>query len=117
MARGGARPGAGRKRGAKSSKTQEIALKAAEDGLTPIEVLLSAMRMAWDDAQNAIEREERVKMAKTAADIAKEAAPYVHPKMAPKAPDDDGKVINITLVGALTDGDNAQAPAATSGTA
>ena len=96
MANGGARPGAGRKPGGKNKRTQEIALKAAQEGATPIEVMLGAMRMAWTEAQQLEDKLEQVKAAKAAADIAKEAAPYVHPKMAPK-PTDDGTGADYTV--------------------
>ena len=43
MARGGARPGAGRKAGSVTRRTREIA-EAALEGLTPLEYLLSVMR-------------------------------------------------------------------------
>lgn len=73
MARGGARQGAGRKLGAVSEQTRlrkEIAAKAASEGVTPLEVMLTAMRNhvaaeKWD----------------AAAAIAKDAAPYVHPRL------------------------------------
>lgn len=67
--RGGARPGAGRKKGSATAKTREIANKAAESGLTPLEYLISVMQ----DETN--ERKERVSAA-----IA--AAPYIHPRLA-----------------------------------
>lgn len=95
MAHGGARPGAGRKRGAKSQKTQEIALKAANDGITPIEVMLGAMRELWEAAQGEKDPEHRLKLAKSAAEAAKEAAPYVHPKIAAKSADDGGNGLSL----------------------
>lgn len=69
--RGGHRKGAGRPRGAATRKTREIADKASKDGLTPLEVMLKAMRehatkKDWD----------------AAASIAKDAAPYMHAKLA-----------------------------------
>jgi hypothetical protein len=71
MARGGARKGAGRPRGAVSKKSQEIAATAIAEGITPLEVMLKAMR-------NHAEEGEWSK----AAFIAKDAAPYVHPRLA-----------------------------------
>lgn len=70
-ARGGARPGAGRKKGALTKRTQEIVAKASAEGITPLEVMLGAMREAWDNGDK-----------KEAATIAKDAAPFVHPKLA-----------------------------------
>ena len=71
MGHGGARPGSGRKKGSLTTKTQELLAKAALDGITPLEVMLKAMRLhaedsKWDEA----------------AGIAKDAAPYIHPRLA-----------------------------------
>jgi hypothetical protein len=68
---GGRRKGAGRKPGAKTKKTQEIAARAAEQGVTPLEVLLGAMRLYHERGQIAL-----------ACAAAKDAAPYVHPRLA-----------------------------------
>lgn len=78
---GGARKNAGRKAGSCTTKTREIANKAIEGGITPIEYLLSVMRD--------VSAEPNVRM-----DAAKSAAPYVHPRLASE---------NITLSG---DNDN-----------
>ena len=72
--RGGRRPGAGRPPGSKNRKSSEIAREAMEAGITPIEVMLSAMRDLWDEGTSEAKRE--------AARIAKDAAPYVHPRLA-----------------------------------
>lgn len=71
MARGGARPGAGRKKGTANKRTRDIADQAAADGLTPLEVMLKAMRAA--DAEG---------NAREAAQYAQMAAPYIHPRLA-----------------------------------
>lgn len=68
MPRGGKREGAGRRAGAVSTKTREVADKAIEDGLTPLEFMLQVMR------DESAERGERLEMAKA-------AAPYIHPKL------------------------------------
>ncbi|MEH6697208.1 MAG: hypothetical protein V7672_00770 [Brevundimonas sp.] len=68
MARGGARPGAGRKPGATTKKTREIADRAAAEGVTPLEYMLTILR---DDEQPPAMRFE----------AAKAAAPFVHPKL------------------------------------
>ncbi len=81
MPRGGPRPGGGRPKGSKSKKTLEIALKAAAQGVTPIEVMLQTMRAAWsqaiDDSGSVVNQAK----AAEAASLAKDAAPYVHPKL------------------------------------
>src|ERR1043165_7395423 len=65
--RGGSRRGAGRPLGSKNRRTAEIARAAAVSGITPIEVMLGTMRELW---------------AQGAAEIAKDAAPYIHPRLA-----------------------------------
>ncbi len=71
MALGGKREGAGRKPGTANLKTREIANKALQEGITPLEVMLAAMRKAYDAEDM-----------KEAATFAKDAAPYVHPRLA-----------------------------------
>src|SRR5262249_52705254 len=72
--RGGRRPGAGRPIGSKNQRSAEIARAAAEEGITPIEVMLGAMRELWAQGTPEAKRE--------AAEIAKDAAPYIHPRLA-----------------------------------
>jgi|SRR5882672_2351146 len=69
--RGGARKGAGRKTGSATKKTREIADKAAAAGITPLEVMLEAMN-SFRESGNM----------EKAAGFAKDAAPYIHPKLA-----------------------------------
>ncbi len=69
--RGGQRSGAGRPAGAANKKTREIADRAAEQGVTPLEVMIEAMRDAY--AQGG---------AAAAFMYAKDAAPYMHAKLA-----------------------------------
>jgi hypothetical protein len=73
MARGGKRPGSGRKKGSVTPATkrrQDVALQALQEGKTPLDVLLEAMRDAY-----------ALGGAIGAMQFAKEAAPYVHPKL------------------------------------
>ena len=65
--RGGKRPGAGRKAGV--SDKAKLAAKVAESGLTPLDFMLGILR---DEAQPYERRN----------DMAKAAAPYVHPRLA-----------------------------------
>lgn len=72
--RGGARSGAGRKKGSVTKATvyrQEMLAKAAAEGVSPLEVMMTAMREAWE--KNDRER---------AVQIAEKAAPYMHAKLA-----------------------------------
>ena len=68
MAHGGARNGSGRKAGAATVKTREVADRAAAEGLTPLDYLLSIVR---DDLKDEAKR----------IDCAKAAAPYVHARL------------------------------------
>lgn len=65
---GGYRKGAGRKPGSKTTKRAEEAIKAAEEGITPLAYMLSVLR-------NEAETPERRSWA------ADKAAPYMHPRL------------------------------------
>lgn len=78
MARGGSRAGAGRKRGAAEAKTREIANKAAESGLTPLEYLLDLMRKPYPEGADAL---AKIRMDGTRFEAAKAAAPFIHPRL------------------------------------
>lgn len=69
MARGGKREGAGRPAGAVTKRTREMAEKATEQGLTPLDFMLSMLR---DDTKDIKDRMW----------AAEKAAPYVHAKLA-----------------------------------
>lgn len=109
--RGGKREGAGRKPGALTKRTREVAEKAAASGMSPLEVMLDNMRHFQQvalDAEATLEGltasefseqvqsdatpEEQFKfllaqVKKTAGyrqmahECAKDAAPYLHPKL------------------------------------
>lgn len=67
--KGGARPGAGRKKGSPNKKTAELQAQVIASGETPLSFMLRVMRdpkKSWG-----------VRM-----DMAKAAAPYVHAKLA-----------------------------------
>lgn len=65
---GGARPGAGRKKGGHNRITEEAIAKAREGGEMPLDYMLKIMR---DEGEESARR----------LDAAKAAAPYVHPKL------------------------------------
>jgi hypothetical protein len=77
--RGGARKGAGRKPGSATKKTREIADKAMDSGISPLEYMLEVMRSEAPESEDA-----RVLVAHQAMrfEAAKAAAPYVHPRLA-----------------------------------
>lgn len=108
MARGGKREGAGRKKGSLTVRTQETAAKALATGSSPLDIMLANMRHFQQvamDAEVAIEgmnAEEAASLGAThedqfrallakvkqaaglrlmAQESARDAAPYIHPKL------------------------------------
>lgn len=69
MPRGGARSGAGRKRGVPNKASVARQKKVAATGITPLDYMLSVMR---DEKSEPGRRD----------DMAKASAPYVHPRLA-----------------------------------
>jgi len=69
--KGGAMPGAGRKKGSLNKKTAEIAEKAARQGVAPLEIMIQAMREVYESNG-----------APAAVPFAEKCAPYMHPKLA-----------------------------------
>ncbi len=67
---GGRRPGSGRKAGEHNQKTRAVADAAVQKGITPLEVMLAIMRTHY-----------KAKRFDEAAAVAKDAAPYVHPRL------------------------------------
>ena len=55
---------------------------AAEAGLSPVEVLLAAMRIAWDRARKELDEERAALLRKEAVTCATAAAPFCHPRLA-----------------------------------
>ena len=78
--RGGARPGAGRKKGAATEKTREIAdREMSGGGLTPLEYMLQVMRTEPSDD---LESKDYLAAVAMRFEAAKAAAPYMHPRLA-----------------------------------
>lgn len=80
MARGGARPGAGRKLGSKN-KARALRRKAEAGGKMPLDVLLETMRHFDARARKSRDPEEADRLRVLAANAAKQAADYLHPKL------------------------------------
>lgn len=126
---GGKRLGAGRKAGALTKRTREVAEKSLETGKTPLEVMLENMRhfqRVAIDAETTLEGltasefseqfpanafpEEQFKFLlaqvkntagfrQAAQDAARDAAPYIHPKLtAVEHTGKDGGPIEITRI-------------------
>lgn len=84
---GGKRDGAGRRKGSAHVKTRKVADRlASDDGATPLDVMVGAMRIMWAKAEalkDKPEREaERLDYAVQASELASKAAPYIHPRLA-----------------------------------
>lgn len=92
---GGKRSGAGRKKGSLTQKTREVAEMAASQGVTPLEVMLEAMNSFRENGD--IEK---------AAGFAKDAAPYMHPRLA--SVDMKAEIQNRTLDQAIAELDAAE---------
>jgi hypothetical protein len=68
--RGGKRANQGRKPGSLNKRTREIADRASKEGISPLEVMIEAMRDAYEKGG-----------AIAAFAFAKDAAPYLHPRI------------------------------------
>jgi hypothetical protein len=77
--RGGARAGAGRKKGAATQKTREIADREIDNGLTPLEYMLQVMRT---EPSPELELRDMLNAVSLRFEAAKAAAPYMHPRLA-----------------------------------
>lgn len=97
MAHGGARPGAGKPKGAASKLDKAAREKALQGGLSPLDYLLSIMRDLSQD--------QPARM-----DAAKAAAPYVHAKLASVEISGDLKMTHEAALDEL-DGQGAGNPA------
>lgn len=81
MAKGGARPGSGRKPGTKNRRTVEQVEAVIASGLTPLDFMLSVMRDVKEDKGRRIE-------------AAKSAAPYCHARL--NAIEHSGAIAGLT---------------------
>ena len=79
--KGGPVPGAGRKKGAATVRTRQIANELAREGLTPLQVLIDTMRELCQQAADAPTAAERLEKKLAACAVAKDAAPYLHPRL------------------------------------
>ena len=68
---GGRRPGSGRKPGAATRVSREVADRLAGEGLSPLELIVGMMRKYHAEGKFAL-----------ALDAAVKAAPYLHPRLA-----------------------------------
>lgn len=94
--RGGKQPGAGRPKGAVSRRTQDLIDRCASEGVMPLDVFLNDMRYFYNLGENKMRVAEETapgnKQAKEfraatalkeiARECARDAAPFLHPKLA-----------------------------------
>lgn len=126
MSHGGSRPGAGRKRGSLTKKTVAIANEAAARGITPLEVMIENMRWWHQEAGFLIKTAEETarqggaepaavldllrkigSARQHAGDAARDAAPYMHPRLASiEHAGKGGAPLQIQIV-KFSDGDSA----------
>lgn len=98
-ANGGKRKGAGRKKGSCTKKTREIANRAIKEGITPLEVMLKAMRAECERVAGLPLHDQDWSKA---CGYAVSAAPYIHPRLASVAhTGKDGGAIEVTEVSSL----------------
>lgn len=71
---------------------------AAAGGATPKDVMLATMRELVAGAENAKSPATRRRLMRAASDVAKDAAPYVHPKLATVTHQGGDKPIEFTEV-------------------
>ncbi len=94
MPRGGKRPGSGRPRGKGNKRTREAVARAESGGIMPLDVMLDAMR-----------RFHKARDYAAAAEIAKDAAPYVHPRLAAVTHRGDAEApLSLRIVKEIVDG-------------
>ena len=101
MPRGGKRPGAGRKPGRPNKRTiarQQLASTAASEGISPLEVMLKRMRYYDSVVDLELKKGEGADRGiiddalKAANEAAKDAAPYIHPRLSAVDHSGGGKV-------------------------
>lgn len=82
--RGGARVGGGRPKGSKDmvkrTAAKPMPIKKADDGMSPLDIMLSVMRYHWDQAMACADGPDLAHM-KVACEVAKDAAPYLHARL------------------------------------
>ena len=80
--KGGRRPGAGRPKGSRNKLTRKAVKRAAKAGPLPLDVMLASMRFFHAEAEKrSTTPADRERLRTLAANTAKQAADYIHPKL------------------------------------
>jgi hypothetical protein len=112
---GGKRPGAGRKKGSPNKASASRELETQATGMTPRCVMLAAMRHWWTLAEtHRGNRKLNDQYLRSAVAVAKDLAPYIHPKApaAPSSSDDSTQRmhIKVEVTGGLPEGSTPEKP-------
>jgi hypothetical protein len=114
--RGGKRPGAGRKKNSPNRASADRERKVAASGETPLDVLLRAMRLllAFAD-ESANDKKQREHYIRAAASVAKDVAPYIHPRLSTveQSMRDRPEKIIVEVIGGLPVGSTPENPGGT----
>jgi hypothetical protein len=115
--RGGKRPGAGRKKHVPNKASAAREQEAQATGLTPRDVMLAAMRQLWALAEkNKRNRRLNEHYVRGAVDVARNLAPYIHPRISTTAAAPDTplkKHLVIEIIGGLPIGSTPENPQGT----
>lgn len=86
----------GRKKGTLNKRTRArlaVADRTANQGITPLEVMVATMRALWARARNGAV----LRYALAAERVASDAAPYIHPRLATAKHEHSGSIDGLTL--------------------
>jgi hypothetical protein len=111
--RGGKRPGAGRKKNVPNRASASRERKVAASGATPLDVMLRSMRLLLALAdENANDKKQLEHYIRAAASVAKDVAPYIHPRLSTveKSMRDGPGKITVEVIGGLPVGSTPENP-------
>lgn len=92
------RPRRGRPDGSSSLPTRERNKVIMKAKVKPLDVLMDTMAERWTDAMRASDPETRAKLQQEACAVARDVAPYLHPKLqATTLKGDAGNPVSFTL--------------------
>jgi hypothetical protein len=114
--RGGKRPGAGRKKNIPNRASGKREREAAASGATPLDVMLKSMRLLLALAdESANDKKQFEHYIRAAAAVAKDVAPFVHPRLSTveQSASDRPKKITVTVIGGLPVGSTPEKPEGT----
>jgi hypothetical protein len=114
--RGGKRPGAGRKKNSPNKSSAKREREVAASGATPLDVMLLSMRNLWALAdENKKDKKAFEHFIRAAAAIAKDCAPFIHPRLATvEQPQGAGETtIHVHVTGGLPKGSTPENPEGT----